>query len=223
MTIGKFFRKVFGPKYFPYIGKAYRRIFVDVQKIVADLPEMSPTGHLLDIGGGDGELINHIKKRFPRIKISMIDTADSIGNFIEEEFKKDISFFPSTSIKEFKQKHLTKYSKIDYILISDVVHHIIPQDRAQFFLELSELIDENNLIIFKDVCPGYFSSKLAYWADRYITGDKNVELINQQEIKKFMMDNFPKIHMYETNLFKRNKPNYLLVFSLKDQPLLKKN
>lgn len=216
MTIGKFFRKLLGPKYFKYAGKAYRRFFVDLEKVAHSFPEMSSGSHILDIGGGDGELINHIKKRFPNIKISMIDIAGSMGNLIEEKNKNDISFLPSTSIMKYKESHIADFPEIDFILISDVIHHIVPKERRQFFLDLSKLINENTVVIFKDVEPGYFISKLSYLADKYISGDKTVELTSKNEITKLMKENFPEIYVYETKLFQRNRPNFSLVFSLKE-------
>lgn len=216
MTIGTFFRKLLGPKYFKYAGKAYRSLFVDLEQVAQSFPEMSPGNHLLDIGGGDGELINHIKIRFPNIKISMIDIAGSIGNLIEEKNKFDISFFPSTSIIKFKESHITELPEIDFILLSDVIHHIVPKERRQFFLDLSKLLNKNTVVIFKDVEPGYFISELSYLADRYISGDRTVELTSKNEITNLMKENFPGIYVYETNLFQKNRPNFSLVFSLKE-------
>ena len=216
MTIGKFFRKLLGPKYFKYAGKAYRRVFVNVEKVIQSFPEMPANSHLLDIGGGDGELINHIKQRFPEIKITMIDIAESIGNLIEEKIKMDVSFFPGTTLNQFKEQYSAEFPKIDFILISDVVHHIIPGQRQQFFLDLSKVINENTKVIFKDVEPGFFISKLSYWADKYISGDKTVKLTSKKEITEYMKENFPEINSYETNLFERNRPNFSLVFSINE-------
>jgi cyclopropane fatty-acyl-phospholipid synthase-like methyltransferase len=212
MTIGKFFRKLLGPKYFKYAGKAYRSVFVDVEKVIQSFPEMPAGSHLLDIGGGDGELINHIKLRFPEIRITMIDIAENIGNLIEEKFKKDLAFFPKTSINQFKEFHSTALPEIDFILISDVVHHVMPEQRQQFFIDLSKIVSEKTMVIFKDVEPGFFISKLSYWADKYISGDKTVMLTSKKEITDFMKSNFAEINVNETNLFERNRPNFSLVF-----------
>ena len=215
MTLGKLVRKLLGPKYFGYAGKAYRRIFVDLEKVAQNLPEMPPGSRLLDIGGGDGALINSIKERFPAIKISMIDISDSVGDMIDEKHKSSIEFLPLTSMAQFKEHRPSGSSDIDFILISDVVHHVIPKKRKHFFSDLSKLIGENTAVIIKDVEPGYFISKLAYWADKYISGDRTMALTCKAELIKLMAENLPKIYHYETDLFRMNKPNFSLVFSLR--------
>lgn len=215
MTLGKLFRKLLGPKYFGYAGKAYRRIFVDLEKVAQSLPEMPPGSRLLDIGGGDGALINAIRKRFPAIKISMIDISDSIGHMIDEKYKNSIEFLPSTSMAQFKERRSHGPSGIDFILISDVVHHVAPEKRVHFFSDLAKLIGENTAVIIKDIEPGHFISKLSYWADKYISGDRTVALTCKTELIKLMAENFPAIHYYESDLFRRNKPNFSLVFSLR--------
>jgi 2-polyprenyl-3-methyl-5-hydroxy-6-metoxy-1,4-benzoquinol methylase len=213
MSPGEMFRKLLGPKYFKYAGRFYRSIFVDLKKVVQCLPEIPPDCHILDIGGGDGDMINYIRKRFPKTKISMIDIAGSIGNLIEEEHKSEINLFPVTSIVDFHKRYILELPEIDFILISDVIHHIKKELRRQFFVELKELVNENTIVIFKDIEPGYFISKLSYWADKYISCDKNVELTSKNEITNLMRENFPEIYFYETQLFQRNRPNFSLIFS----------
>lgn len=218
MTLGKLLRKLLGPEYFAYAGKAYRRIFVDLEKVAHCLPEMPSGSHLLDIGGGDGELINSIKKRFPNIKISMIDISHSIGDMIDEKHKASIDFFPSTSIAQFREKRAGSASNIDFILISDVIHHVAPEARKRFFSDLSKLVSENTVVIIKDIEPGFFLSRLSYWADKYISGDRTVALTSKNELIRSMTEIFPKIHYCETGLFRINKPNFALAFSLKPLP-----
>jgi 2-polyprenyl-3-methyl-5-hydroxy-6-metoxy-1,4-benzoquinol methylase len=215
MTIGKLFRKLLGPRYFKSAGKVYRSIFVDLKKVAQSFPEMKSGSHLLDIGGGDGELINYLKKLFPDIKIYMIDIANSIGISIDKKYIDEIMLLPSTSINKFYENHTAEVPEINFILISDVIHHIVPKDRKQFFFDLSRLIKQETVVVFKDIEPGYFISKLSYLADKYISGDKTVELTSKNEIIKLMKENFPEIYVYETNLIQKNHPNFLLVFSLK--------
>jgi cyclopropane fatty-acyl-phospholipid synthase-like methyltransferase len=215
LSIGELSRKLLGPKYFKYAGRLYRNIFVDVKKVVQFFPEMPNDSHLLDIGGGDGDMINYIKERFPEVKISIIDIAESIGSLVEKQYKREINLFPGTSIIDYYNKYFHRLPKIDYILISDVIHHVKKEFRMQFFVDLKELVNENTVIIFKDIEPGYFISKLSYWADKYISNDKNVELTSKNEITNLMKENFPEIYFYETRLFQRNRPNFSLVFSLK--------
>ena len=215
MSIGQMCRKILGPKYFKYAGKAYRGIFVNVKIVIQSFPEMPAGSHLLDIGGGDGELINHLKERFPDIKITMIDIAGAMGSLLEEKYRKDVRILPATSIAQYDERYGATSPKVDFILISDVVHHIVPSQRRGFFSDLSKLMNENTQVIFKDVEPGYFISRLSYWGDKYVSGDKTVELTSKKEITGLMKENFPNIDWYETDLFAKNRPNFSLVFSLR--------
>ena len=58
MTIGKLARKLLGNKIFSIIARYYRAIFVDLEKVCRSFPEIEDNAHILDVGGGDGELIN---------------------------------------------------------------------------------------------------------------------------------------------------------------------
>ncbi len=213
MSIGQMCRKILGPKYFKHVGKIYRRFFVDLEAVASALPAIPAGGHLLDVGGGDGELINHIVTRFPNIKITMIDIAPKIGNFIDPNFKSKVTILPGVSMADYKIKYLSENGPIDYILISDVLHHVMPADRAVFFCDLAALVNANTKIIIKDIEPGYLKSHLSYWADKYISGDKTVSLIGRDVVVTSLRKIFPQINYYETDLLQKNKPNYCLVFS----------
>jgi cyclopropane fatty-acyl-phospholipid synthase-like methyltransferase len=212
MSLGLLTRKLLGPHLFKYAGKFYRNIFVDLRKFYQCLPKMKPNQCILDIGGGDGELINYILKDNPLVKITMIDVASSIGNSINPQFKNKICFLPNTSISYYKKHYINNAAIVDYILISDVIHHIEPSEREEFFTNLKEIIGITTIVAIKDVEPGYFKSWVAYLADKYISGDRLVKFINKKEVISYMMDIFPDIHYYETNLFKINRPNYCLIF-----------
>ncbi|MCZ3367501.1 MULTISPECIES: class I SAM-dependent methyltransferase [Methanobacterium] len=210
MSIGTFTRRILGPKNFRLIGRTYRRFFVDLSLLVNCIPQLSPKDHLLDIGGGDGDFINHLFNRYHDIDVTMIDIAPSIGNFIEQEFRQKITILPNTSILDYGSR--TDRKNIDVILISDVIHHIPPSERRIFFNSLPSITSKNTRILIKDIEPGYFKSFLSYMSDRYLSGDKNVSLISQAEIVKLMNETFPLMNFKETGLFNFNKPNYCLIF-----------
>ncbi|MEI7595584.1 MAG: methyltransferase domain-containing protein [Bacteroidota bacterium] len=213
MSIGNIFRKIVGEKIFPIFGKLYRRIFVQIKLISQTFPEIKPNSNFLDIGGGDGELLNLLLERFPDINITMIDISGNIGSSIKNEFTSKVDVLPSTSMLEYKEKYPYKASNIDFILISDVIHHVLPSQRPAFFNDLTKLINPKTTIVFKDVEPGFFISKLGYLADKYISGDKTVQQVSKQEIVLLMKQVSPNIKYFETDLFKLNKPNYSIVFT----------
>jgi len=212
MSLGTLVRTLFGPRYFKYAGKIYRSFFVNLKTVYQSFPVMRPYQQLLDIGCGDGELINFILGENPLVKITMIDIAKSIGNAVDARFKRLVTLLPGTSIVDYREKHY-KNAKIDFILISDVIHHIKPGERKEFFSDMLEIIRDDTKIIIKDVEPGHLKSYLAFLADKYISGDKYVTPVGKKEMIKYMKDIIPTIKFYETNLFRNNMPNYCLVFN----------
>ena len=190
----------------------YRRFFVDLELVARNFPEIGAGKHLLDIGGGDGELINHLARRFPTLKVTMMDIASKIGNFVEAQYLNNVEMLPATSMADYRGKYLSN-NPIDYILVSDVIHHVPPAHRPQFFKDLALLVNNGTTIIIKDIEPGYIKSKLSYWADKYISGDKTVSLTSRKEAVDYMKIIFPQINYYETKLLSQNRPNFCMVFT----------
>lgn len=213
MSIGQMTRKIFG-KHFYVIGRLYRSIFVDLRKVASSIsPHIPPESLIIDIGGGDGEPLNYLLSLRNDIKVKIIDQSLNIGKFIKPEYSSRVELLPGMSMGEFAEK---VQQKPDVVLISDVLHHIPCEMRKKFLLELKTLILDKKKgmrIIIKDIEPGYFRSQLSLFSDRYISGDKKVSLIGRKELTKIMLETFGNsITVQETDLFKIDKPNYILVF-----------
>jgi len=213
MSIGVVARKILGKKLFPYAGRVYRRIFVDLEKVVQESLEFIPPGaFVLDIGGGDGEPLNHLLALRPDITVAMIDLNLSIGNAIKHEFVGRVTKHPGMSIGHyFAEKQKTP----QVILINDVIHHIPATLRGQFFTDLNKICrsSRNKInIVIKDVEPGTYRATLSFLADKYISGDKNVTLISRSELIELVKQSIEDVHVVETKLYLFDKPNYSIVF-----------
>ena len=76
---GQIARKLLGPAFKP-VGEVYRRLFVNLERIVDVLErELPREATVLDIGGGDGALIDRLLFRRPDVKVTMCDIAPAIG------------------------------------------------------------------------------------------------------------------------------------------------
>jgi 2-polyprenyl-3-methyl-5-hydroxy-6-metoxy-1,4-benzoquinol methylase len=209
MSIGKLMRKILGVKLFSIISNYYRSIFVDLGKVAQFLSNEIPVNaHILDIGGGDGQVVNNLMAIRNDVTVTICDLSMNVGNSISKKFRSRVNLLPGTSIDQYIEMNLRKP---DCIIISDVLHHIPLSDRTEFFKGLKELINKaKTLLLIKEVEPGGFISRLGYLSDRYISGDKKVSLISKVEIISTCEKIFGKITATETALFIENSPNYLL-------------
>jgi 16S rRNA G527 N7-methylase RsmG len=83
MTPGNLARRLLGPAFRP-VGEAYRRIFVDMDKVADWMADRLPrSARVLDVGGGDGYVANLLLARRADIRVTLIDPSQEIGSFID--------------------------------------------------------------------------------------------------------------------------------------------
>src|SRR5687768_9608190 len=113
-------------------AKAYRSIFVDLDKVAQHLAGALPANaDVLDIGGGDGELLNRLFALRSDVRVTMVDIAPSVGRFLLPRFHERVRLLPGTTI----QAHLQALgaAMYDAAMVVDVMHHI-PQAQREAFL-----------------------------------------------------------------------------------------
>ena len=209
VTIGSFARVLLG-KSFPAVGRFYRSLFVDLSKLVAALPVIPPRARILDVGGGDGEVVNELLARYPEAQVTMLDVSRAVGGALRPEFRDRVRVLPGMSLRAYAERNP---EPPDLVVITDVIHHIAPSERNGFFADLRALVGASAVTIFiKDVEPGYLRAWLSYLSDRFITGDRNVSLVSQTELRRLVLDVFPDYEVEETPLMQTDRPNYALVF-----------
>ena len=80
MAIGPTIRRLLPAKAELVAARLYRRIFVDLKKVAMTLAgSLQRDARLLDIGGGDGDLLNHLLSARSDIRVDMVDIAGTIG------------------------------------------------------------------------------------------------------------------------------------------------
>jgi 2-polyprenyl-3-methyl-5-hydroxy-6-metoxy-1,4-benzoquinol methylase len=212
MSMGEFARNMLGSN-FSTFAKIYRSIFVDLKKVAHVLSsEISQDSRILDIGGGDGDLLNDLFHLRKDLHVTMIDIKEDIGRNLNEENRKFVTIQQNTSIDDFASSP----HNVDYILVSDVLHHIPRHIRPEFFDSLFALVNKTGACLFiKDVEPKYFIATLGYLCDKYISGDKTVELISMTDLKVAANKISPNLVATETALITLDAPNYILKFEPK--------
>lgn len=211
MPLGQTIRGLLGPKLSRVVGGTYRSIFVDL-KCVAEVlaPQFSDNAVVLDIGGGDGELLNKLLPLREDILVDMIDITDQLGGFIDTKFLNRVTRLPLTPLTEYMK--LGK--KVDCIMLNDVLHHIPLDFRNEFLTQMLTVLKSRGRIIIKEFSPGGLRSLMGLFADRYIGGDPNTHFISRIELESLVRKSLPIKSCSETVLFEKDPPNYALVFDL---------
>jgi len=205
MTPGKLARKILG-RYTVPVGNVYRRIFVDLEVIAKQFDsEIARNSHILDIGGGDGALMEFLLNRRPDLTVTMCDQAASIGGFLTAENRAKVTLFPATDLSEMS-------GQFDCVTITDVIHHIPVEQRIGFFSALADGCRRWGCrkLLFKDVEPGSWRSVASLLSDRYITGDLHTVLFSRSEFAAMMDRYFPQATRTSTM---PDWPNYCEIVS----------
>jgi hypothetical protein len=212
MKLGPTIRRLLGARLARRAGHWYRAIYVDLAKQAAAVSAAIPRdAHLLDIGGGDGEPLNHLLALRPDLHVTTLDPAPVVGQWIETRFDDRVARLPGTNLAEYSSGNR---ADPDAILLSDVLHHIPVSARAAFLGSVRVIIERvpQLRIIVKDVEPGHFRALLGYWSDRYITGDADVSLISREHVVRLFQEALGPLRREDTNLFETDRPNYAITF-----------
>lgn len=211
MSIGNIVRQLLGKKLFFKVAYYYRRFFVDLALVASVIEKHLPkNASVLDIGGGDGALLNEILHLRPDVTIAAVDISNNIGGALVEVNRKRVRLYPETSTFD---NHSVFMEHHDVILISDVMHHIPEFDRIDFVKQLSKIVENRNInIIIKDIEPGYIKSYLSLFSDKFISNDPNTKLISATDMKSLFNEQFDnELNFIETDLIVKNRPNYCIV------------
>jgi hypothetical protein len=184
---GQIARRLLG-RHFEGVGNVYRRIFVDLDRIVDVFErELPRDAKVLDIGGGDGALIERLLDRRPDLAVTMCDLAPSIGAFLSDANRAKVKLLPATDFTKVTGAY-------DSVTISDVIHHVPSDGRDDFFRSLAVSCDGWGCrkIILKDIEPGSWRATLSLLADRYVTGDRHVVLFSRANFAGLARRYFPK-------------------------------
>jgi 2-polyprenyl-6-hydroxyphenyl methylase/3-demethylubiquinone-9 3-methyltransferase len=186
LSPGQIMRRALG-RHFKPVGDIYRRVFVNLNVIADFLDRELPNGaKVLDIGGGDGALVDRLLDRRPDLTVTMCDLAPSIGAFLSNANLAKVELLPATDLSSVQGSY-------DVVTISDVIHHVPVDGRDAFFKSLADSCERwaCRKIILKDIEPGGIRATLSLLADRHITGDKHVVLFSRSDFTAMARRHFP--------------------------------
>lgn len=211
MSPGSIARQILGERLFSIVGGAYRRVFVNFDRVRRHVPDIALGATIVDIGGGDGAFLNVLLADRPDISVTIVDIAPVVGGSLATEIREQVTLVPSTSLDEYAADNV---ERPDWILVSDVIHHIPVQDRTAFLQSVARFVgDADCSIVIKDVQPNTPRAKLAWFADRYISGDRNVVFLPIDRMEQLVSREMHGFSCERTGLLDEDGLNYSLVCS----------
>jgi hypothetical protein len=203
-------RGVLGDRFFAWVVEFYRAVFVDLDQVAACVPVLAPGAELLDVGGGDGALLERILRCQPHLRATIIDRSAEVGLSLTAASRARVRLLPSTSLRDCAGLGVPAP---DLVVIADVLHHVPSAARTGLLREIRDFAAGRALrLVVKDVAPEGWRARLGLLSDRYVTGDRGVELLTPEEARRLVAEVFPELIARDTPLFERDHPNYCIVF-----------
>ncbi len=208
MSLGALARRVLGPRFFRAAANAYRAVFTNIDALATALSEQIPRdAFVVDVGGGDGAPIGALLRRRPDLSALMLDLAPAIGVAIDEGVRARVVLRPGTDVRAYLDaggRHP------DAVVVSDVLHHVDPSVREAFFTDLRDLMAPGTIGIIKDVEPKGMRAALSVFADKYVSGDRNVSAVSRELLRRYVDEWLGDVDVWETPLYGVDAPNYAI-------------
>ena len=79
--------------------------------------------------------------------------------------------------------------RFDLVVVSDVLHHILPDEREAFLRSCRDLLAPSGTIVVKEwVRRRNLAHAAAYVSDRYISGDSTVDFYSETELNDVFVE-----------------------------------
>ena len=129
-------------------GKALDRGAKVSAKQTADLINLTKEKSMLDVGGGSARYIEAFGKKYPNLKLNILDHPDMLTvaktNIEAVGLSDRVKFFSGDMFEyEFEQK-------FDFILLSNVIHMFSIEENLKLFKRIGAWLNQGGLIVVKD-------------------------------------------------------------------------
>jgi 2-polyprenyl-3-methyl-5-hydroxy-6-metoxy-1,4-benzoquinol methylase len=210
MAIGPTVRKMLdsSPALVGWLTDTYRGFFVDLSAVVDTIPIDESTISFLNIGTGDGELVNVLVSRHPQLSVTTTDISDQQGWLLKPEVREAVTI-ETRSPSQIASDGFG--GAFDVVFMSDVMHHVPVEDRHTVMEAAWQSVAPGGKLVMKDIEDRGLKSVLSLWSDKYLTGDRHTVLINEATLRNLIQKVRPSAQVQSTDLIRRNFPNYLVV------------
>jgi hypothetical protein len=210
ITPGTLVRRLLGDRLFSRVVEVYRAVFVDLDEVAACIPELPAGAEILDVGGGDGALLERLLRIQPHVRATLVDQSPQVGLSLDERNRERVRLLASRAVSECTAAGVPPPQAI---VISDVLHHVPRDQRLDFLREVAAFGRASaRFVAIKEVAPEGWRATLGLLSDWYVTGDRHVELIAPEDLVPLVLEAFPGFVARPTRLLERDAPNYCIVF-----------
>ncbi len=166
MSIGQTVRRILGPS-FDAVARIYRSYYVDLDSFAARFSGLEDISSVLEIGCGDGHLVEAMTSVMPDVSVLGIDVADDPGSLFKgDDARVQFRTIPAEAL-------LDQGEHFDLVVMCDVLHHVPEQDREALMSTAWELARPGGYLAVKDwVSTRNLATTLAYLSDTYVTADR---------------------------------------------------
>lgn len=166
MPLGPMIRHALGSFEKP-ISEAYRGIFIDLDAFVTQIRCWAPASNILEVGCGEGAVIERLANAYPNADITGIDITPRVGRLFQGD-KRRVKFQHKT-IQEFAPSNLASF---DLIIMCDILHHIPWQFHQEILREAGKVLKPDGYLVLKDWERSFSAFHLlCHFSDRFLTGD----------------------------------------------------
>jgi len=141
---------------------------VDLADFGRSLSHLSPVRRVLEVGCGDGYVVEQLVAQFPQADIVGIDIADTPGRMYRGDRSR--VRFEQISTGALLESGGAAF---DLVVLSDVLHHVPVDQRQALLADVRALTVPGGHVAIKDWLAGRNpASMAAYVSDRWISGDR---------------------------------------------------
>lgn len=187
-------------------AELYRACFINLDSLARSIAVLAAPKRILEIGCGDGAVGQRLTQIFPEAEYLGIDPAPTAGRLYHGE--PDRAVFRSITSAELAAEGPDPF---DLVLFVDVLHHIPAPVRPGVLLDAAALTAlEGGLLVKEWERDRLVFGRLAYWADYYVTGDKEVDFMTSAQLRDLLADSLPDFTVYGEDRVPPWRENVLL-------------
>ncbi len=166
MGIGSAVRSRLGALEVP-VSNAYRSYFINLGDFAEFVRGVAPARRILEIGCGDGSLVQRLAMVYPDAEILGIDISAEPGRLFAGD-RSHVTFRSILTGDLLRQDP----PRFELVIICDVVHHVPQDQRDALLTEARELLLPGGHLVVKDWEPSRsIAHGLCYFSDTFVSGE----------------------------------------------------